>query len=93
MEDFNNLVDLKDQMGLQILNKGIEDVLPNATKCMTWQDVKTTHKTDTSDASLVIRFANIYGIISLFALGVGGATLALLIECLSKIVILGFKKS
>ena len=82
MDDFNHLVDLKDQMGLEFSQDGIEDYIPNATKCLTWKDVKASHETDTS---LVITLENIYGLLILLALGLGGAVVALLLECLWKI--------
>ena len=90
MEDFNNLVDLKDQMGLEFSQDGIEDYLPHATKCLTWQDVKASHETDTT---LVITTENIYGIFILLALGLGGAMTVFFAECLTKAIVLGFKKT
>ena len=90
MEDFNNLVDLKDQMGLEFSQDGIEDYVPNATKCMTWQQVKASHETNTK---LVITIENIYGIIILLTLGFGGAMMALIMEWWTKAIILRFEKA
>ena len=89
MEDFNFLLDLKDQMGVEFSQDGIEKFIPNATKCMNWQDVKASHDTDKTNSILVITFEDIYGITILLALGLGGAITALVTECL----ISRFKKS
>lgn len=64
--------------------------IPNATKCMTWQDVKASHANDTV---LAISIDKIYGLMSLLALGLAGAMAALTLECLTKLVILRFKKT
>ena len=90
LEDFNHLVDLKDQLGLEFSQDGIEDYLPNATKCLTWQDVKASHE---NDATLVITIENIYGILILLTLGLGGAMMALIAECLTKAIIMGLKNT
>ena len=90
LEDFNNLVDLKDQMGLEFSEDGIEDFLPNSTKCMTWQDVKASHETDTT---LVITIKDIFGIMILLALGLGGAMLALGMEFFTTPIISRSKKT
>ena len=71
-------------MGLESSQDGIEDYVPNATKCMTWQQVKASHETNTT---LVITIENITGIIILLALGLGGAMMALIMECWTKAII------
>ena len=75
LEDFNFLLDLKDQMGLEFSQDGIENFIPNATKCMNWQGVKLSHKTN---GILVITMGDIYGITILFALGIGIAIVCFL---------------
>ena len=82
MEDFNFLLDLKDQMGVEFSQDGIEKFIPNATKCMNWQDVKASHDTDKTNSILVITFEDIYGITILLALILGGAMAAFVMECL-----------
>ena len=79
LEDFNHLLDIKDQMGR--LTK-IEDYIPNSTKCMTWQDVKASHEKD--NPQVVVRLDDIYGMAILLALGLGGALVALTVEFLIK---------
>ena len=90
LEDFNKLVELQDQMGLEFSQNGIDDYIPNATKCMTWQDVKASHETNTT---LVITIKDIYGIMILLALGLGGAMVALLIECSAKAITLRYEEA
>ena len=90
LEDFNFLLDLKDQMGLEFSQNGIAKFIPNATKCLNWQDVKASHETDTT---LLITLGQIQILTFLFGLGLGGAMVALLIECLAKRITLGFKKT
>ena len=84
LEDFNFLLDLKDQMGLEFSQDGIENFIPNATKCMNWQGVKLSHKTN---GTLVITMEDIYGITILFALGIGIAIVCFLFEWMSKKII------
>ena len=52
--------------------------LPNATKCLTWQDVKLTHTT--KDQQVVAKLDDIYGMIILLASGLGGAVLLIMVE-------------
>ena len=84
LEDFNFLLDLKDQMGLEFSQDGIESFIPNATKCMNWQGVKLSHNTN---GTLVITMEDIYGITILFALGIGIAIVCFLFEWMSKKII------
>ena len=82
MEDFNLLLDLANQMDLEFSQEGIEKYIPNSTKCLNWQDVRASH--DMSDATPVIAMGDIYGKMILLALGLGGALVVLLMECVSK---------
>ena len=83
MEDFNHLLDLKDQMALPFSENGnaMSNYIPNSTKCMAWKDVRASHETN---ASVVIKLEDIYGMVILLAICLGGATVALLLELLSK---------
>ena len=69
-------------MGLFDMTDDIEDYLPNSTKCMTWQDVKASHEKD--NPQVVVRLDDIYGMVIILALGLGGAVVAFTVECLSK---------
>ena len=89
LEDFNKLVELQDQMGLEFSQNGIDDYIPNATKCMTWHDVEKSHENDTA---LVIKLERVYGMIILLALGLGGAMTAFSLEILTKSIPLRFRK-
>ena len=44
--------------------------MPNSTKCMKWQDVKSSLETDSPQ--VVIRIDDIYGMVILLAKGLGG---------------------
>ena len=89
MEDFNYLVDLKDQMGL-FTQDAVLDYMPNATKCWKWEDVKASHK---NDATLVITVEKLFGTFILLGMGLGGAMVALIMECLTKETTRRFKKT
>ena len=89
LKDFNYLIDLKHQMGVLSQDIIVGDYIPNATKCMTWRDIKATHETDTTPT---IRITEIYVIIILMASCLGVATVAFLMECLSIAIIQRFKK-
>ena len=71
-------------------NEGIKQYSPNATKCLTWQDVKASHETS---SIMVITMKEIYGMMILLTLGLRGAMAAFLMECLSKAKIPGIKKT
>ena len=49
---------------------------------MTWQDVKSSHETDSPQ--VVIRIDDIYGVVILLAMGLGGALVVLALELLMK---------
>ena len=49
---------------------------------MTWQDVKSSHETDSPQ--VVIRIDDIYGVVILLAMGLGGALVVLALEPLMK---------
>ena len=56
--------------------------MPNSTKCMKWQDVKSSLETDSPQ--VVIRIDDIYGVVILLAMGLGGALVVLALELLMK---------
>ena len=60
----------------------MEEYIPNSTKCRTWQDVKASHEKD--NPQVVVRLDDIYGMVIILALGLGGAVVAFTVECLSK---------
>ena len=90
LEDFNYLVDLKDQMGLKLSEDAIKDYVPNTTKCLTWQDVKASHEYVTTPVVIVKDF---YGLIILLTFGLGIAMATLTLECLTKALMPRFKKT
>ena len=56
--------------------------LPNATKCLTWQDVKQTHAA--KDQRVVVKLDDIYGMVILLALGLSSAVMLVLVELVFK---------
>ena len=49
---------------------------------MTWQDVKASHEKD--NPQVVVGLDDIYGMVIILALGLGGAAVAFTVECLNK---------
>ena len=92
MEEFNHLLDLKDQMALPFSENGggLSNYIPYSTKCMAWKDVRASHETN---ATRVIAIEDIYGMMILLAICFGGATVVLLMELLSKALRLGISKT
>ena len=78
MQDFNYLMDLMNQMDLEFSRNRILDYLPNSTNCMTWPDVKASHETDSP--TVIIRIDNIYGMMILLAVGLGGSLIVFILE-------------
>ena len=68
-------------MGLSLM-KGMDAVIPNVTKCLTWQDVKASHLAEGNQ--VVITLDKIYGMMIILALGLIGATLLLTLEFMTK---------
>ena len=83
LEDFDFLIDMKDQMGLEFSGEGVGNYIPNATKCMRWEQVKASHA---ADADLVIRIEQLFGMLLLLGLGIGAASVALIIEGLTNAI-------
>ena len=63
-------------MGL--IQNEIQKNVPNATHCLTWSAVQASHTRKGND--VVFKLEDIYGMIILLALGLGGATLVLIAE-------------
>ena len=78
MQDFNYLMDLMNQMDLEFSRNRILDYLPNSTNCMTWPEVKASHETDSP--TVIIRLDNIYGMMILLAVGLGGSLIVFILE-------------
>ena len=70
------------QLDLEFSSNRILDFIPNSTNCMTWQDVKASHETDSPE--VVINIDDIYGMVILLAMGLSGAMVALTLELLIK---------
>lgn len=76
LEDANTLIDLANQMGL-IANE-IQKKVPNATHCLTWSAVQASHTRKGQD--VIFKLQDIYGLMILLAMGLGGATIILIAE-------------
>ena len=76
----NYLISMSYEMGLP-LDKNIKKYFPNATKCSTWHDVKTSH--ETKDMKVRIKLDDIYGMLMILALGLSGAILLLTLELMT----------
>ena len=81
LEDFNYLIGMRYQMGFS-LESELDNQLPNATKCLTWHDVKQSHMT--KDQNVVVKLDDIYGMIILLTVGLGGSVMIMIVELLSK---------
>ena len=68
-------------MGLRF-TENLEDYIPYAAKCMTWREVKASHEIE--NPQVVVGLDDIYGMVILLALGLGGALMVFFIECLTK---------
>ena len=76
LEDMNSFIHLAKQMGL--IYRSYYHHLPNATKCKTINDV---YKSQTEKNHIVIVEVNdIYGMLVLLGLGVGGALVIFIVE-------------
>ena len=85
LHDFNYLIDLMNQLDLETSSNRINDwskYLPNSTNCLTWQDIKASHESDTPD--VVIRGDDIYGMVIILFSCLGGALVVLSMEVLFK---------
>ena len=81
LEDFNYLIGMRYQMGFS-LESELDNHLPNATKCLTWHDVKQSHMT--KDQNVVVKLDDIYGMIILLTVGLGLGVMIMIMELFSK---------
>ena len=79
IEDFDFLIDMKDQMGLEFSGEGIANYVPNATRCMRWEQVKASH----AGTELVIRIEQIFGMLLILSLGFVAGFVAFITEGLT----------
>ena len=56
--------------------------LPNATKCLTWRNVKKSHMTNNQE--VVVKLEDIYGMMILLIGGLGGSVILILMEALQE---------
>ena len=77
MDDANELIELAREAGLIDVND-MKDWFPNATECLTRADVEKSHTV--KHQRVVLKIDNIYGMIILLAIGLGGAKLIALAE-------------
>ena len=66
------------QMDLEFSRSRILHYLPNSTNCMTWPEVKASHETDSP--TVIIKIENIYGMLILLAVGLGGSFIVFILE-------------
>ena len=72
----NSFIHLAKQMGL--IDRSYYNHLPNATKCKTVNDVYESHKEENHIVTMEVN--DIYGMLVLLGLGVGGALLTFIAE-------------
>ena len=78
LDDVNYLIDMWNQMDMEFSSNRINDwskYLPNSTNCLTWQDVRASHESDTPE--VVIKGDNIYGMLIILLVSLGGALVVL----------------
>ena len=90
MEDFNYLLRIRQQMGFSFGNE-LKRKVPNATKCLTWNDVKKSHNID--DQKLLIKFDDINGMVILLLMGLCGSVVIMVVELLSKDLVMEISSS
>ena len=78
LDDANKLIDLAKQ--LDIINLAIQKHIPNATKCSTWSAVHESHWGKGELAEFKVE--NIFGIMILLAIGLGGSLIIAVLECI-----------
>ena len=75
------MIGIRYQMGFS-LESELDKHLPNATKCLTWQDVKQSHTT--KDHKVVVQLEDTYGMMILLTGGIIGSVMIMILELLSK---------
>lgn len=79
MDDVNSLINLAKQMGL--IDVSYYNHMPNATKCNTIKDIYQSHVDDL----VILEIDDIYGMLTLLALGFGGGLVLFSSEMLFKV--------
>ena len=79
VDDANSLIQLAKQMGL--IDFSYYNHMPNATKCNTINDIYQSHVDDL----VILEVDDIYGMLILLSLGIGGALLLLSFEMVFKV--------
>ena len=79
MDDANDLIHLAKQMGL--IDVSYYNHMPNATKCNTIKDIYQSHVDDL----VILEVSDIYGMLILLALGLGGALVLFSSEIMIKV--------
>ena len=76
LNDVNELIKFARESG--VIDAELKKYVPNATECLTHDDVLKTHLE--KDGRVVFKLENIYGMIILLSLGLGGSVLTLISE-------------
>ena len=76
LEDANELIHRAVESGL--IAEKMKEHLPNATQCVSHADVQRSHFG--KGQKVVFKIGNIYGMIILLSIGLGVATLTLIVE-------------
>ena len=76
LEDANELIQLAWESGL--IDAQFKKYVPHAKECLTRDDVENSHFGE--ETKVVFKLENIYGMISLLAMGLGGGVLTLIGE-------------
>ena len=79
LDDLNFLIDMSFGMDLSWRRK-YDDFLPLGKECLTWQDVRASHKTE--DNHVVINLNETYGMLIILFVGLSGAVMIIVIECM-----------
>ena len=77
MDDANGLIYLANQIGL--IDEGLRRMTPNASKCLTRGAVEETN-ISLSREMRVLRIEDIYGMLVILSIGLGGALLVCVTE-------------
>lgn len=68
-------------MGL--IDAGYYNYMPNATKCSTFNDIKNSHQG--KNQTIIVEINDIYGMLILLGLGIGGAMIIFSLEMFIKV--------
>ena len=71
LDDVNELIELAHQMGL--IDAQIKKYVSNATECMTWSAVQTSHAKN--GRTVAFKFGDLIGVLLLISMGLGVALL------------------